>query len=276
MTDMVIYVAAYLILAPVAGGILSGIERGGKSPLFQPFYDVFKLMEKEDMTTNRFQDLYISLFFLFVVAAGGLFFAGENLLLVIFTLTLSWALLVAGVYSSNSQYVKKSADMELLLMMAFEPMALLTAVGFYLYTGSFSVHEIIAFERSSFVPLIGFFLGYVYVLTMKRLTTDEGLVAELSGKTLALFEIGRWYENILLLGVVFLFFAWGAATWTVVGVCVCFGVYFLKMIAGRAFAEAKWQFAFGSSWAAAALLGSVNVAALCVPGILETIFFHIG
>lgn len=79
----VISVIAYLFLAPVVGGLLAGLDRIVSArmqgrvgpPLFQPFYDVFKLTEKENITVNKIQDFYVLCFFIFVVITGAFFFA---------------------------------------------------------------------------------------------------------------------------------------------------------------------------------------------------------
>ena len=63
----IIAVIAYLILAPFVGGFLAGLDRKLSArmqrrvgpPVLQPFYDVFKLFEKEKQTVTRVQDYYI-------------------------------------------------------------------------------------------------------------------------------------------------------------------------------------------------------------------------
>src|SRR5512133_507702 len=139
----VLSVIAYLILAPVVGGLLAGLDRIVSArmqgrvgpPLFQPFYDVLKLTEKENITVNKIQDFYVLCFFVFVVVTGAFFFAGESLLMIIFTLTLASVFLILAAFSSNSPYAQVGAERELLLMMAYEPMVLLTAIGFYVQMG---------------------------------------------------------------------------------------------------------------------------------------------
>ena len=284
MANVVMYVALYLMSAPIVGGLLTSADRnikiklmgGTAQPLFQPFYDVFILMEQEDAAPNRFSDFFILLSFLFVLTAGSLFFAGESLLLVIFALTSAWVLLTTGLCIADPCCARRDVEARLLRIMAFEPMAMMTAVGFYLHTGSFGVSEIATFGQGSFLPLLGLFAGYVYILTIRPWKADMDLAARASGKSLALAEIGRWYENILLLGIVFLFFAGGTPVWTVAGIVVCLGICFVKAAAGSMLENIKWQFTFGSSWGAAAVLGSVNIAVLCIPDIMDIIFFYIG
>ncbi len=72
------------------------------------------------------------------MVSGGIFFAGGDMLLVIFTLTVASAFLIIGSFSSNSPYAQVGAERELLQMMAYEPMVLMTAIGFTWYCGSFS------------------------------------------------------------------------------------------------------------------------------------------
>ena len=79
---------------------------------------------------------------------------------------------------------------------------------------------------ASFLP--GVFLRLVYILGIKFRKSPfdlsmshhahqeliKGTVTEFSGKTLAMVEVAHWYENIFLLGFVYLFFVWSAG-WSV-------------------------------------------------------------
>jgi len=277
----VIMVIAYLILAPVIGGLLAGADRIVSArmqgrvgpPILQPFYDVFKLTEKEAITVNKIQDFYVFCFFLFVVVTGALFFAGESLLMVIFTLTLASAFLILAAFSSNSPYAQVGAERELLMMMAYEPMVLITAIGFYVYLGSFRVDDIMKADNLTLWPLIGIFLGFVYILTIKfrkspfDLSTShhahqelvKGLTTEFSGKTLAIMEVAHWYENVFLLGIVFLFFVNGSVAMTIVGLVLCVAIYFFEVFIDNSFARVKWQVALNYAWAVALVLGGVNL-----------------
>lgn len=110
MVKMIIFIVAYIVLAPFVGGFLAGLDRiisarmQGRvgPPVLQPFYDVLKLFEKEKTTVNKVQDFYVACFLLFVVVTGCFFFAGGDLLLVLFTLTTASAFLIIAAYSSNS------------------------------------------------------------------------------------------------------------------------------------------------------------------------------
>jgi ech hydrogenase subunit B len=87
----------YVVGAPILGGLLAGWDRRISArmqsrlgpPIRQPFYDVFKLWQKENVVVRRSQNYYIAFFLLLVIFTGALFFAGSDLLLVIFALTLA-------------------------------------------------------------------------------------------------------------------------------------------------------------------------------------------
>ena len=245
---MIISIIAYLILAPLAGGILAGLDRKVSArmqgrvgpPVLQPFYDVFKLFEKEAVTVTRVQDFYV---------------------------------MIIAAYSSNSPYAQVGAERELLQMMAYEPMVLMTAIAFYMYCGSFTVRDILAGSSMPILPLIGIFIGFVFILTIKFRKSPfdlsmshhahqelvKGITTEFSGRTLGLIEISHWYENIMLLGFVFLFFANGTVWGAVIGVLVCLIAYFFEVLIDNSFARMKWQFAFKSAWIVALVFGVVNI-----------------
>ena len=292
MAKMIIFVALYLILAPIIGGLLAGIDRvisarmQGRQgpPVLQPFYDFFKLLEKEPITVNKVQDFYVTCFLLFVVVTGCFFFSGGDLLLVIFTLTLASVFLIIGAFSANSAYAQAGAERELLQMMSYEPMVLLTAVGFYVFTGSFKVSDIIGGTilgaggepKMSFLYMIGIFIGFVFILTIKFRKSPfdlsmshhahqelvAGLKTEFSGKTLAMVEIAHWYENVFLLGFVFLFFANGTIWGTVLGIVVCLLTYFFEIFIDNNFARMKWNIALNSAWFVAIIFGMINIVVL--------------
>lgn len=279
--NTIIGVVAYIVLAPFIGGLLAGIDRKITArmqgrfgpPILQPFYDFLKLMEKEPITVNKSQDFNVMCFLIFIIITGCFFFGGGDLLLFIFTLTLASVFLVVAAYSSNSPYAQAGAQRELLQIMAYEPMTLLVAIGFYAVYGSFNVRDILASPTMAigFLPLV--FLGYIFILTIKLRKSPfdlsmshhahqelvAGLKTEFSGKTLAMLEIGHWYENVFLLGLVFLFFAHAAGWSIVLGIVVSLLAYFLEILIDNSFARMKWQFALKSAWIVA-LVGALNLA----------------
>lgn len=274
----------YIVLAPIFGLVLAGLDRKVSArmqrrvgpPVVQPYYDVRKLIEKDQVTVNKVQDFYVFCFLLFIVITGCIFFAGGDLLLVVFTLTLANVFLVLAAYSSNSPYSQVGAERELYQMMAYEPMVLLTMIGFYLAVGSFNVSDILNGDKMPIVTMVGIFVGFLFILTIKFRKSPfdlsmshhahqdivKGVTTEFSGRTLAYVEIAHWYENIMLLGIVFLFFCNGTWWGYVIGVVVAAVSFFLETFIDNSFARMKWQVALKSSWVVSIVFGLINVALL--------------
>ncbi len=270
----------YLVAAPVVGALLAGVDRKLSArmqarlgpPLLQPLYDVIKLWRKETIVVRRSQNIYIGFFLLLVVFTGALFFAGSDLLMVIFALTLAAIFLVLGAYKASSPYSFLGAERELIQMMAYEPMVLLTAIGMYMVTKSFHVHEIARHPALLVATLPGVFLGFLYTLEIKFRKSPfdlscshhahqelvRGLTTEFSGRALAMIEIAHWFETVLLLGWIYLFFA--ALPW--LGVAMALLAFLVVIFVDNVFARLKWQTALRSAWAVAVVLGFGNILAL--------------
>jgi len=286
-----IAIALYLILGPIIGGLLAGIDRRlsarmqGRQgpPLLQPFYDLSKLFAKQVVVVNHVQDFLVGGFLIFVIFTGCLFFSGGDLLLVFFALTLAGIFFMMSACSANSPYSSMGAQRELLQMMAYEPMVLLVGIGFYMSTGimstgSFAVSDIIKSSTSNILYLPGFFIGFVFILAIKLrkspfdLSTShhahqemvKGLTTEISGNILALVELSHWYENVFLLGIVGLFIV--NSTWwsVIIAVIVCLAVYFLEIFADMVFPRVKWEFMLKSTWLITLVTGVLNMIVLSV------------
>ncbi len=279
---IIICIAAYIILAPVIGGLTSGIDRKisarmqGRQgpPVLQPFYDVIKLLKKETVVVNHVQIFYLLIFLVFVIFTGCLFFGGFDLLLVFFALTTANLFLILAATSSHSPYASMGASREMVQMLAYEPMVLLTAVGFYLSTGTFKVREIIM--SSSIPPVItlpGVFVGFVFILTIKLrkhpfdLATShhahqemvKGITTEFSGEMFAIVEISHWYENVFLMGVIALFFL-SSKWWTIFIALIAVAItYFVLILVDNTNARMKWQKMFKNSWLTTIIIGALNV-----------------
>ena len=119
----------FLVFAPVLGGLIAGFDRKVTAriqgrigpPLFQPFYDVAKLLQKENLVVRKSQRLYMEFFTILTIFTGTLFFSGGDLLLVIFALTLAGVFFVLGGYKASSPYSVFGAQREVIQMMSYEP-----------------------------------------------------------------------------------------------------------------------------------------------------------
>ena len=272
---------AFFLLAPIAGGVLAGIDRKLSArlqgrygpPVRQPFFDVLKLFQKERILVNKFQNFPIVLFFLFTVFSGALFFSGASLLLALFSLALAGTFFILGGFSVSSPYSHLGAERELIQMMSYEPMVILVAVGLYQVTGSFKVADIVQHQAPLILYLPGVFAGFVYILTIKFRKSPfdlsmshhahqelvRGITTEFSGPALGLIEITHWYENVLLLGMVYLFFAFNP--W--LAIVASLGTYLFEIFIDMNYARFKWQLTFWSSWLFTAVAGVSNIIVLC-------------
>ena len=270
----------FVLLAPLLGGLIAGIDRKVTArmqgrvgpPILQPFYDVGKLFEKENMVVTVTQHFYVLSYLVFMVVAGALFFSGGDMLLVIFAFTLSHIFLVLGAYASYSPYSHIGAERELIQIIAYEPMIIFTAVGMYMVTQSFNVSAIV----NSGIPIIlylpGVFIGYLIVLTIKLrkspfdLSTShhahqeivKGVTTDFSGSNLGKIEIAHWYEYVFLLGVVYLFFGFNP----VLAIAAIIIAYFLEILIDNTISRVKWQLTLRSAWLIAGTLGIVNLGVL--------------
>lgn len=277
-----IAVALYIVLAPILGGLISGVDRKISArmqgrygpPLLQPFYDVLKLLAKQDMVVNKHQKFYILCFFIFVIITGSIFFAGGDLLLAIFALTLASVFLIIAAYSTYSPYAYIGAEREMLQIMAYEPMVILTIVGMYMVTKSFNVMDIAMYDQPLLYTLPGIFLGFLFILTIKFRKSPfdismshhahqeivRGVITEFSGKELAMVEVAHWYENVFLLGMVALFFASNP----IIAIVLAALTYFLEIFIDNNNSRLKWQSTLGSAWIVALILGVGNIAFLAL------------
>jgi len=276
----ILMAVVFVLVAPVIGGLVAGIDRkvtahmqGRVGPsVLQPFYDVGKLFEKENAVVNETQIFYVICYVIFMAFTGALFFAGGDLLLVIFALTLSQVFLALGAFAAYSPYSHVGAERELLQIMAYEPMVILTAVGMFVATGSFNVADIWVTSVPVVLVIPGIFLGFVYILTIKLrkspfdISTShhahqeivKGVTTEYSGPSLGLIEITHWYETVLLLGFLWLFFGWNP----LLAVAAIIVLYLLEILIDNINARLRWQFAVKSAWLVALIVGIINLAVL--------------
>lgn len=280
MTSFIIAIV-YLIGAPFAGALLEGLDRkvaarmqGRKGPsLFQPLYDIHKLFCKQSVVVNSVQDFLVCGFLVFVVFTGALFFWGGDILLVFFALTLAGIFFIMSACSANAPYSSMGAQRELMQMMAYEPMVLLTAIGFYIATGSFSVRQISEAPVSAICYLPGFFIGFLFILTIKfrkspfDISTSHhahqemvrGVTTELSGNILALVTLSHWYENVFLLGVVGLFIINSSWVSIPAAILVCLAAFLFETLVDNVFPRVKWQEMLKWTWIVTLAAGGINL-----------------
>ena len=284
LLSVLIGTLAFAVLAPVLGCLLAGLDRKISArmqgrvgpPLLQPYYDVRKLLEKDNVSVNSTEGTYVTCALVFTLIAGGIFFSGGNLLMSVFVVTLSGLFFIVAAYSTRSPYAEIGANRETLQVMAYEPMVLFMAVAFFMAAGTFDVAGVFALTAPVVTVIWPVFLGFLFVLTIKLRKSPfdlsyshhahqeivKGITTEMSGRTLAKVEVMHWCENILFLGWTGLFFVWGTPASVLVAVVVAAIVYFLEIWIDNNFARVKWQALLKSAWVVALVAGGVNIAVL--------------
>ena len=282
---MIILIAiGIVLLAPLAGGLLTGVDRilsarmQGRQgpPLLQPFYDVMKLIGKESIEVNLMHRFFVYVSLIFAVFTTVILLLGGDMLLAIFALTLGSVFFVLGGYASNSPYSTVGSERELLQIMAYEPMVLLTCIGLYYANHSFFVKNIISAKVPAIVYLPGVFIGLIFILTFKLRKSPfdlsmshhghqeivKGITTEYSGRDLAVIEVTHWYEVIISLTLVYVFIATATPISHLYAVLVCLAVYFLEIVIDNSEARLKWQQALNSAWIVTGVMGTLNLIIL--------------
>ena len=211
-----------------------------------------------------------------LMIAGSMLFAGADLLMVLFILSTADMFLIMAASSDSSPFANMGASREMLQMMAYEPLTLLVAVGFYLTTGSFQVSDFLTRDYSAVIWMPGLLFGFMFTTAIKfrkspfDLSTShhahqemvKGITTEMSGTTLAIMNIAEYYEMILLLGIFFLFFV-NSTWWSwIVAFVVCALIFFMETLWDNVSARVKWKTLLYSCWVVTLVAGGVNILIL--------------
>lgn len=267
-----------ILLAPMVGGLLTGLDRWLSArlqarvgpPVWQPFADLLKLWHKERFTVNLTQVLYAGAYLLFIVVSLLELALGQDLLMLLFTLAFGSISLVLGGFSVRSPFSRFGAQREIMQILAYEPLLVLTVVAMYLRTGSFLAGRIAAFPSPLLLRLPLVFLGYFLVCLIKLRKSPfdlatalhhphqelvKGVLTDYSGPYLALIELAHWYELVLLLGLAGLFWAtdWAGAA----GLALL--VYLAALLVDNLSARVTWTWMLRFAWRTGLGLSAVNV-----------------
>jgi ech hydrogenase subunit B len=216
---------ALLVLSPFIGGILIGIDRKVTArlqnragpPIVQPFYDVLKLFGKEDKIVNKTYLVFGAAYFLTVILSLGLLLFRYDLLITTFTFGLSFIFLVLAGYSTRSQFGYVGATRELMQMLTYEPILLLTVFLVRLVTGSFEINAIYNAAQPLLFALPLALLAIFVILPIKARKSPfdiaeahqeiaQGPETEYSGKFLGLLYVTHFFELFFILWFVGLFY----------------------------------------------------------------------
>ena len=282
--SVLIATVAFCVLAPIVGCILAGLDRvitarmQGRvgPPVLQPYYDVRKLLQKDEVSVNGVDGRYMTAALVFTMFAGGIFFSGGNLLMSAFIITMAALFFIIAAYSSRSPYAELGAARETLQVMAYEPMVLFFAVAFFVAAGTFNVAGAFDLAQPVITKIWLAYLGFMFILTIKLRKSPfdlsyshhahqelvKGVTTEMSGKTLAKVEVMHWCETVLFLGWTGLFFVYANPASIVFAIIGALVAWFLEIWIDNNFARVKWQAMLKWAWIVGLVCGGINIAVL--------------
>lgn len=283
--DMAISVA-YIIVAPFLGGLIMGLDRKITArmqnrigpPIIQPFYDLIKLWGKEPFLASSFQPILAMGYFGFIFTGLILLAFRQDLLHIIFTLTLADICLIVAAYNSKSPYSNLGGRRELLSMLSYEPLMVLTAISVQVVTGTFLVKGIFEYGTPLLLLMPAAYVAQqlVLIIDMKKSPYDvagsghahqelvRGVYTEFSGYTLALIELGHWTKLVFILSLISLFWAQNL----IIGWALALLLWFIAIVADNVYPRLTWKSMLRTSWVLGFMLILANFVALAILGVI--------
>jgi formate hydrogenlyase subunit 4 len=259
-------VAIVLLVAPFFQGVLRKVTARIQSrqgpPIWQAYYDLLKLLGKEDIESGetplmqRFA-VYLSLATVLTVAClvpmgfpAPMNGAGDAILL-IYLLTLSGVCTLLAGLAAGSTYSLVGISREMMTMIALEPLFAVAIVIGAVHTGSFRLDTVLnGSVYATGVPVSGVIMLAVMLLSfqafVQRVPFDiseaeteimEGPLMEYSGPKLALFKYAQMAKLVIYSALfVALFVPWGAGLpfglgWLAFWAKVCVLVLLVTLVA---------------------------------------------
>jgi ech hydrogenase subunit B len=214
-----------IALAPIIGGLIYGVERVVRArmqhrigpPMLQPFYDMYKLIDKQPFMINSTHIVFAFMHFITLWIVVAMIILGYSLLYIVFLHLLASIFLVIAGYSVNSVYSHIGSNRELLAIVAYEPILILIAVGFYMVNGTFQISYI--YENGvDFFSMMLLFAALLLIIPIKLKKSPfdaveahqeivGGVEIEYSGIFFEILYMAKWIEYIFIYLLVYLFFA---------------------------------------------------------------------
>jgi formate hydrogenlyase subunit 4 len=234
-------VVVVLLVAPFFQGVLRKVTARIQSrqgpPIWQPYYDTFKLLGKEDIESGEAPVMqrfaaYLSLASILTVAclvpmgfATPMNGAGDAIL-VIYLLTLSGICMLLAGLAAGSTYSLVGISREMMTMLTLEPLFAITILIAAVHTQSFRLDTVLsgAVYQTAGVPVSGIIMLGVMLLSFQafvaRVPFDiseaeteimEGPLMEYSGPKLAIFKYAQMVKLVVFSALfIGLFVPWGS------------------------------------------------------------------
>jgi ech hydrogenase subunit B len=281
MSD-ILTVVLVLIGAPILGCLASGIDRKITArlqgrvgpPILQPYYDVRKLLSKDNMIVNASQNFYVVVYLFFIILSLLMLVFKADILMIVFVYTVASLALIVGGMSTGSPYARVGSSREIMAILAYEPILILYALAIYLLTGTFKLSAVTDASTPllMYTPLIFIAMLVVLNIKLKKSPFDystshhahqelvKGMLTEYSGPGFAGIEIAHFYEYVFLTGLIFLFWAVNP----LIGVLISIAAYLLVIVIDNITARVYWQWMLKISWSVLLIISIINIAFLYV------------
>jgi ech hydrogenase subunit B len=283
--ETIIKTLLVLLAAPIIGCFFAGIDRkltaklqGRVGPsLFQPWYDFRKLMNKENIVVNRYQNIYILFYVVFVVVSLVMLFLEMDLLMIIFVYTIANVSLIVAAMSTGSPYSRIGSAREAMSMLAYEPILVFYIVGMYMLTGSFNISKLSTLDKPLLIYLPLVFISMLFIMSIKFKKSPfdfsashhahqelvKGMYTDFSGPTMGMIEFAHWYEYIFLSGLMFIFWKQNILIGSILSLLTFLFVIVIDNITARL----SWEWMVKFTW--------TIVVGLSVANILFIYFYNI-
>ncbi len=242
-----------ILFAPIIGGLIYGFERVVRArmqnrkgpPILQPFYDMYKLIDKQAFIINPYHSILGIMHFVTLWVVVAFVILGQNLLYVIFLHLLSSIFLILAGFSVKSIFSHVGANRELLSIIAYEPILIMVAVGFFLINGNFDI-DAIRKNTPAIISMFLLFLSFLMVvqIKLKKSPFDAveahqeivgGVEVEFSGVFFEFLYMAKWLEYVFIYLLLILF----AGNSIVLGEVLFVGVFLLVNLVDNSTARVK-------------------------------------
>jgi len=213
----------FILFTPILGGLIYGLERVVRArmqnrkgpPILQPFYDMYKLLDKQPLIINSYHIVFALMHMITLWIVIAMIILGNSLLYIIFIHLMASVFLILAGYSVNSVYSHIGSNRELMTIVAYEPILILIAIGFYMVNGTFDISAIYQ-NSSSLLSMIFLFLALLLIIPIKLKKSPfdateahqeivGGVELEFSGIFFEILYMAKWIEYVFVYLLVFLF-----------------------------------------------------------------------
>jgi formate hydrogenlyase subunit 4 len=275
--------AGVALAAPLAVGVVLGVDRQLNAalqrrvgpPLLQPWYDLTKLASKVVLPADRLMAVLLVAQAGLAVTALVLALTGGDLVAAVLVLGASHVMYVLAASSVESPYAQMGASREVVLLVARDPLLLLTAIAYAQAAGSPMVSEIVAHDPLLLqLPTLGLTCAVLLGIALRKSPWDiasshhghqelvKGSTTEMAGRWLAAAELGHWYEVAFIVLLIWL----AAGSLFVLGLLLVGGAWAAILLVDNAVPRATWREALALAWGIGGFGAVVALVTVVVAG----------